>query len=179
MHLPWCPLSMSPGTQLLLTFPKISFLSPPLCTVGLHLHGGAEVASSSACPAQSTDGCGFDPQGLPPRFLGKCTRPQPLKGAGPPSLGSFITRRDLGEGAQEDCSATSGADDVWEPPHAKHFHTPLSAWLVLGRQAACAASLKCLGSGRVCIALWGEDPGHDLPSTAVFLLQCDCSPSSW
>ena len=66
-------------------------------------------------------------------------------------------------------SDTSRAGDVWEPPHAKHFHTPLSAWLALGRWAACTASLKHLGSGRVCIALWGEDPGPDLSITTVFL----------
>lgn len=71
----------------------------------------AEVASSPPCWASSsnghlTAGCGFESQGLSPGFLGKCTCPQPLKGAEPLSLGSFLTRRDVGEGAQEDWSET-------------------------------------------------------------------------
>lgn len=129
----------------------------------------------TGCPAQSSNGHltgrhWFYPQRLSTRFLGKSTCLQPLKGAGPCYLGSFLSRRDIGKGAQKNWSETP----LWQVTFGGHLvpsisNLPSLLDFALSSQAACPASLKRLGSGRVSIGFRGQDLGLVLLSTSVFL----------
>lgn len=76
----------------------------------------------------------------------------------------------MGEGIQEDWRETPPGQVTFGGHLVSNISNhPSLLGFALGRQAACTASLKHLASGRVCIALWGQDPGPALPSPSVFL----------
>lgn len=167
--------------QLNYCWPSPNLISQPTCMVVLHLHGGQRWPLLLVQPSPAM-GIALMDMGLAYRdchshFLSECTCPQPLRGAEASYLGSFLPRRDMGEGAQEDWSETVLGQVTFGvhlvPSISSH---PSLLGFVLGRQAACTASLKCLHWGRVCIALWGQAPAPALPSTSVFLSVLTAAP---